>query len=107
MTTATLKDVTEAKGVGSANALSAHIWYTGHPTIPHPTGGTPPGDDDTCTYADQPNFVPFFVETGGYIKSRRAHLFLDTLRGSQGSRSAADSRTQGYFRGPSPQRRRR
>jgi hypothetical protein len=53
-------------------------------------------------YADQPNFVPFFVETGGYI-NRRAHLFLDTLRGSQGSRPAADSRTQGYFRGPSPQ----
>ena len=25
-----------------------------------------------------------------------------TLRGSQGSRPAADSRTQGYFRGPSP-----
>ena len=46
-------------------------------------------------YADQPNFVPFIVETGGYI-NRRAHLFLDTLR-------AADSRTQGYFRGPSPQ----
>jgi hypothetical protein len=38
----------------------------------------------------------------GYI-NRRAHLFLDTLRGSQGSRPAADSRTQGYFRGPSPQ----
>ena len=53
-------------------------------------------------YADQPNFVPFIVETGGYI-NRRAHLFLDTLRGSQGSRPAADSRTQGYFRGPSPQ----
>ncbi len=50
----------------------------------------------------QPNFVPFIVETGGYM-NRRAHLFLDTLRGSQGSRSAADSRTQGYFRGPSPQ----
>jgi hypothetical protein len=33
-------------------------------------------------YADQPNFVPFIVETGGYI-NRRAHLFLDTLRGSQ------------------------
>jgi hypothetical protein len=32
---------------------------------------------------------------------RRAHLFLDTLRGSQGP--AADSQTQGYFRGPSPQ----
>jgi hypothetical protein len=42
------------------------------------------------------------VDTGGYI-NRRAHLFLDTLRGSQGSRPAADSRTQGYFRGPSPQ----
>ncbi len=53
-------------------------------------------------YADQPNFVPFMVETGGYI-NRRAHLFLDNLRGSQGSRPAADSRTQGYFRGPSPQ----
>ena len=53
-------------------------------------------------YADQPNFVPFIVETGGYI-NRRAHLFLDTLRGSQGSYPAADSRTQGYFRGPSPQ----
>ncbi len=26
-----------------------------------------------------------------------------TLRRSQGSRPAADSRTQGYFRGPSPQ----
>jgi hypothetical protein len=36
-------------------------------------------------YADQPNFVPFIVETGGYI-NRRAHLFLDTLRVSQGSR---------------------
>ncbi len=45
-------------------------------------------------YAGQPNFVPFIVETGGDI---------NTLRGSQGSRPAADSRTQGYFRGPSPQ----
>jgi hypothetical protein len=36
------------------------------------------------------------VETGGYI-NRRAHLFLDTLRGS---RPAA---AQGHFRGPSPQ----
>jgi hypothetical protein len=45
-------------------------------------------------YADQPNFVPFIVETGGYI-NRRAHLFLDTRRGFQGSRPAADSRTQG------------
>jgi hypothetical protein len=44
-------------------------------------------------YADQPNFVPFIVEAGGYI-NRLAHLFLDTLRGSQGSRPA-DSRTQG------------
>jgi hypothetical protein len=34
-------------------------------------------------YTDQPNFVPFIVETGDYI-NRRAHLFLDTLRGSQG-----------------------
>jgi hypothetical protein len=42
-------------------------------------------------------FVPFIVETGGYV-NRRAHLFLDTLRGSQGSRPAADFRTQGYFR---------
>jgi hypothetical protein len=41
-------------------------------------------------------------ETGGYI-NRRAHLFLVTLPGSQGCRPAADSRTQGYFRGPSPQ----
>ncbi len=31
-------------------------------------------------YADQPNFVPFIVETAGYI-NRRAHLFLDTLQG--------------------------
>ena len=46
-------------------------------------------------YADQ---------TGGYI-NRRAHLFLDTLRWSQGSRPAADSRTQGYFRGLTPRRR--
>jgi hypothetical protein len=30
-------------------------------------------------------------------------LILDTLRGSRGSRPAANSRTQGYFRGPSPQ----
>jgi hypothetical protein len=37
----------------------------------------------TAKYADQPNFVPFIVETGGYI-NRRAHLFLDTIRGSQG-----------------------
>jgi hypothetical protein len=47
--------------------------------------------------ADQPNFVPLIVETGGCI-SRWAHLFLD----STGSRPAADSRTQGHFRGPSP-----
>ncbi len=32
----------------------------------------------TAKYADQPNFVPFIVETGGYI-NRRAHLFLKTL----------------------------
>jgi hypothetical protein len=38
------------------------------------------------------------VETGGYI-NRRAHLFLDVLQGSEGSRLAADS----HFRGPSPQ----
>jgi hypothetical protein len=29
---------------------------------------------------DQPKFVPFIVETGGYI-NRRVQLFLDTLRG--------------------------
>jgi hypothetical protein len=46
----------------------------------------------TCTYHGT------MVRT--YI-NRRAHLFLDTRRGSQGSRPAADSRTQGYFRGPS------
>ncbi len=34
-------------------------------------------------YADQPNFVPKIVETGDHI-NRRAHLFLDTLRESQG-----------------------
>ncbi len=38
-----------------------------------------------------------------YVYVRIAILFLDTLRGSKGSRPAADSRTQGYFRGPSPQ----
>jgi hypothetical protein len=37
------------------------------------------------------------------VLSAQAHLFLDTLRRSQGSRPAADYRTQGYFRGPSPQ----
>jgi hypothetical protein len=42
-------------------------------------------------YAEQPNFIPFIVETGSDINTR-AHLFLDTLRGSQGSRPAADSR---------------
>jgi hypothetical protein len=39
---------------------------------------------NAAKYADQSNFVPFIVETGGYI-SRRTHLFLDSLRGSQGS----------------------
>jgi hypothetical protein len=29
--------------------------------------------------------------------------YMCTLQGSQGSRPCADSRTQGYFRGPSPQ----
>jgi hypothetical protein len=30
-------------------------------------------------YADQPNFVPFIAETGGYV-NRPARLFLDTLQ---------------------------
>jgi hypothetical protein len=54
----------------------------------------------------QPNFVPFIVEAGGYI--RRAHLFLDALRGFRvPSRPAADSQTPGHFGGPSPPRCRR
>ncbi len=42
-------------------------------------------------YADQPNFVPFIVESGGYV-NRQTHLFLDTLHPNPG-----------HFRGPSPQ----
>ncbi len=53
-------------------------------------------------YADQPQLCP--IHCGDWrLHHRRAHVFLDTLRGSQGSRPAADSRTQGYFSGPSPQ----
>ncbi len=48
----------------------------------------------SASCVDQPNFVRFIVETGGYINSR-AHLFLDTLRGSQGS-PRRRSRTQGH-----------
>ncbi len=40
------------------------------------------------------------LHLSAFISSR---LYVRTLRGSQGSRPAADSRIQGYFRGPSPQ----
>jgi hypothetical protein len=51
-------------------------------------------------YADQPNFVPFIVETGGYI-NRRAHL---TLRGSQGSRPTLGPRGTSGDRHPKTSR---
>ncbi len=52
-------------------------------------------------YADQPNLVPFIVETGGYI-NRRAHLFLDPPptpgpRGTSGDRHPKDVALRGVM----------
>ncbi len=52
-------------------------------------------------YSDQPNFVPFIVETGGRVAGRR---FLDTLVGRLVSEEAAAPAPQDGAAGGAPAR---